>query len=84
MVYLRSVRIDDISITRSHVINAGGRFHLHAEVQGLKFDGFFDDIGGFLHAVSDLATFIAARNGKLSAAKASKFSSRDIAPGTVN
>lgn len=77
------MKFDDISITRALVVNNGGRFHIKVEVAGCKFDGFFDDLGGFLHAVSDLATFVAVRTGKAKADEASRFASRSFAPGTT-
>jgi hypothetical protein len=75
------MKIDDISITRSVVVNSGGRFHLKAEVGGLKFDGFFDDFGGFLTAVRDFGAFIAVRHGKMTAAQGNSLTSRNMAPG---
>jgi hypothetical protein len=74
------VPIEDISISRS-AISTQGAFHMHVEFMGHKFDGWFDDFGGFLQATSDLATFIAVRTGKIKAKDARFTSSRDIAPG---
>lgn len=73
------MQLDDISIKRS-AIPTSGRFHLQAEVGGYKFDGFFDDFGGFLTAVRDFGAFVALRNGKLTLAQANKISTRDFAP----
>lgn len=77
------MKIDDISITRS-VASTNGTFHMHVEFMGNVFDGWFDDFGGYLQAVSDLATFIGVRTGKIKPGEAHLSSSRDIAPGVVS
>ena len=78
------MRIDDISIVRSK-LSTQGKYHLHVEFTGHQFDGWFDDFGGFLQAVSDLATFIGVRTGKIKPKDAKITSSRDIAaPGGLH
>ena len=74
------MRIDDISITRS-AFGSAGRFRLSAEVEGLKFDGWFDDFGGFLTAVRDFAAFLALKRGKLTAEQAYGMTSREMTTG---
>lgn len=56
---------------------------MHVEFAGHQFDGWFDDFGGYLNAVSDLATFIGVRTGKIKAKDAKFTSTRDIAPAGV-
>lgn len=56
------MKIDNILIQRSPIADTG-RFVLHIEVAGLKYTGYFDDMGGFLTAVSDAAKFFAVRLG---------------------
>jgi len=73
------MHIEDISITRSAA--HARAWQLHIEVNGLKYDGWFDDFGGFLTAIQDAATFFAYRAGKMSMKAANEMSSRMIAPG---
>jgi hypothetical protein len=75
------MRIDDISITRS-AFGTAGKFRLSAEVEGMKFDGWFDDFGGFLTAVRDFGTFCALKRGKLTAEQADMLTSRRMTTGT--
>lgn len=76
------MKIDDISIKRS-AISSQGAFHMHVEFAGHVFDGWFDDFGGYLQAVSDLGTFIGVRTGKIRPQDAKFSSSREIAPGVI-
>ena len=70
------MHIQDISITRS---SAHARaWQLHVEVNGLTYDGWFDDFGGFLAAIQDAATFFAYRAGKMSLKAANQTASRAI------
>lgn len=57
------MHINDISITRSSLHARAWKLHL--EINGLTYDGWFDDFGGFLGAIQDAATFFAYRAGKL-------------------
>lgn len=71
------MHISDISITRS-TLHARA-WKLHMEVNGLSYDGWFDDFGGFLTAIQDAATFFAYRAGKMSLKAANASSSRMLA-----
>jgi len=70
------MHIEDISITRSAA--HARAWQLHLEVNGLKYDGWFDDFGGFLTAIQDAATFFAYRAGKMSLKAANQTASRAI------
>ena len=70
------MHIEDISITRSAA--HARAWQLHIEVNGLKYDGWFDDFGGFLTAIQDAATFFAYRAGKMSLKAANQSASRAI------
>lgn len=76
------MKLDDISISRS-ALGTNGKYHMHVEFMGHKFDGFFDDLGGFLQATSDLGTFIGVRTGKIKPKDARFSSTRDIQGGNV-
>lgn len=68
------MHISDIGITRSSLhVRA---WKLHIEMNGLSYDGWFDDFGGFLTAIQDAATFFAYRAGKMSLAAAHKTSNQ--------
>ena len=71
------MHISDISITRSPL--HARAWKLHMEVNGLSYDGWFDDFGGFLTAIQDAATFFAYRAGKMSLAAAQQSASRLLA-----
>lgn len=77
------MKFDDISIRRSAIPSVGGRFHLEAEIGGMKFDLWFDDLGGFLQAVHDLGGAMAVRLGKARAQDSRFLASRDMAPGVI-
>lgn len=49
---------------------------MHIELNGLKYDGWFDDFGGFLTAIQDAATFFAYRAGRMSLDAANRSASR--------
>lgn len=68
--------IQDISITKSGL--HARAWKLHIEVDGLTYDGWFDDFGGFLTAIQDAATFFAYRAGKMSL-KAANESAKKLA-----
>lgn len=68
------MRLTDISVTKS-ALHARA-WKLHIEINGLTYDGWFDDFGGFLTAIQDAATFFAYRAGKMSAQAAAATSSR--------
>lgn len=63
------MKIDNILIQRSPVHDKGV-FVLHVEMIGFKFTGYFDDMPGFLTAVTDAAKFFAVRMGRISNAQA--------------
>ncbi|HEX4325260.1 MAG TPA: hypothetical protein VH105_00500 [Burkholderiales bacterium] len=69
-----SMHISDIGITRSSL--HARAWKLHIEMNGLSYDGWFDDFGGFLTAIQDAATFFAYRAGKMSLSAANETSSR--------
>lgn len=71
------MKIDDISIKHSSL--HAQSWKLHIEVNGLTYDGWFDDFGGLLTAIQDAATFFAYRAGKMSLA-AAKDSAKRIEP----
>lgn len=71
------MQIQDISITRSAA--HARAFRLHMEVNGLKFDGWFDDMRGFLTAVSDAAVFFCYRAGKMRLKDANAAATRNFA-----
>lgn len=71
------MQIHDISITRSAA--HARAFHLHMEVGGLHFDGWFDDMRGFLTAVSDCAVFFCYRAGKMRLQDANAAATRNFA-----
>jgi len=73
------MHISDISITRSRL--HARAWKLHIEVNGLTYDGWFDDFGGFLTAIQDAATYFAYRAGKMSLAAANASSTRLIRAG---
>ncbi len=57
------MKIEELSVTRSAAHARAWR--LHMQVNGLQFDGWFDDMRGFLTAVSDAAVFFCYRAGKM-------------------
>jgi len=71
------MHITDIGITRSGLHARAWKMHL--EIGGLKYEGWFDDFGGFLTAIQDAATFFAYRAGKMSLKAANETSSRMLA-----
>lgn len=58
------MNLQDIKITKSGLHARAWKIHI--EVNGLTYDGWFDDFGGFLTAIQDAATFFAYRAGKMS------------------
>lgn len=70
------MHLTDISITRSTLHARAWKMHL--EINGLTYDGWFDDFGGFLTAIQDAATFFAYRAGKMSLKAANQSSSRAL------
>jgi hypothetical protein len=75
--YLDAMQIQDISITRSAA--HARAWKLHMEINGLNFDGWFDDMRGFLTAVQDAAVFFCYRAGKMRLRDANAAASRSIA-----
>jgi len=71
------MHISDISITRSAAHARAWKLRL--EINGLTYEGWFDDFGGFLTAIQDAATFFAYRAGKMSLKAANETASRMIA-----
>lgn len=75
------MRITDISIEKSAVMRA---WRLQVTVMTpageVKTDQHFDDMGGFLTAVKDMAVFFTVRIGSMAAKDAQRLSTRPIAP----
>lgn len=69
------MKIDNILIQRSPVHDRGV-FVLHIEVRGDKFTGYFEDMPGFLTAVTDAAKYFMVRLGRISSKQAA--ATRDI------
>lgn len=59
------MKITDCSLTRSAIMV--GAYTFRMEIGGNVFEGTFDDFGGFVTMVRDMATFYAVRAGKLKA-----------------
>lgn len=73
-------KIDDISLTRSHV-SVGGHarpFVFHIEMSGYKFTGYFDTWPGFLTMVAECGTFFAYKWGKKTRVAANSVLTRKV------
>jgi hypothetical protein len=57
------MKITECSMEKSMVMAGSWRFIM--EISGNRFEGFFDDFGGFLTMVKECAKFFAIRNGLL-------------------
>lgn len=77
------MRITDISVTRSAIMGAGS-FKMEVTCMTpmgeCKATTFFDDLGGFLTAVKETATFFAVRMGRISSRESQRLVTREIAP----
>jgi len=74
------MHLTDISIQKSHVMKAWCMEVTMMTPNGeMKSTQHFDDFGGFLTAVKDMATFFAVRLGKVASQDANKISTLPIA-----
>lgn len=69
--------ITDIGIERS--LMHARAWKMHVEIGGCRFDGYFEDFGGFITAVTECAKFFSVRAGLLRV-KDAKFT-REVQPG---
>lgn len=72
----------DISLEKSPV--HADAWRLNMKIDGLEYDGWFEDFIGLRTAIMDATVFFAARAGKISHQAASRMSTRQIAPGTLH